>query len=232
MLTTREAFLLVRHTAELIGAYEAALDPRNRPYYEDLCARLAGDRHGYRGISRDPLVPLSFGVADDYEPAARQRYAELADAKPDDFVHDLLPSLAAARDVQRLLVAADRYEILRIRSGDFVPDPLTLGYDIGYWAGDHFSLICDSAVLPTWHPPQPEAFQSLVDALRALNTHFLFSTHEEAEAFRSYYCSQAWAETESESGEFCVIEVAGPFPRVRRSKGSCRGWGRWGGAGR
>jgi hypothetical protein len=28
-----------------------------------------------------------------------------------------------------------------------------LGYDVGYWAGDHYSIIADTIITPTWHGP-------------------------------------------------------------------------------
>jgi hypothetical protein len=48
-----------------------------------------------------------------------------------------------------------------IRSRELDTSGHLLGYDIGYWRGDHYSLISDSFVAPCWHPPAPDAFRTL-----------------------------------------------------------------------
>ena len=55
-----EAFLIVRHTHDLLMAFEERLEPVNRPYYEALRRELTGDPGQYRGISRNPLLPLDY----------------------------------------------------------------------------------------------------------------------------------------------------------------------------
>ncbi len=211
---TAEAFLIVRQTQDLIQAYEERLPAANRPYYEALRRCLGHNPGQYRGISRNPLLPFGYHdaacvVLEDAETGARKRLAELVGYRPHDIRHNLLSSHGAAREVFGLLADPSRWEIIRICRPDQPEGASVLGYDVGYWggAGDHFSIICDSAVTPTWHPPQPDAFESLVEALRPLNSHFLFSSAETAAGFRTYYRGQYWAETESEMGEFAVIEV-------------------------
>jgi hypothetical protein len=209
-----EAYALLRPASELVAEYEARLSDENRPHYTRLRRLVRGDPARYRGISRDPLTPFGLGLtADDtVETTARRLYGELVGAKPDDFVYELLPTLVAAREVYRMLTAPNRYELVRLRRSGFSPAASVLGYDIGYWGDDYFSLICDVAVTPTWHPPQPEAFESLALALRSLNQHFLFTSPHATGAYREYYRGQPWAETEMEPDQFCIIEVAAVEP--------------------
>jgi hypothetical protein len=89
-----------------------------------------------------------------------------------------------------------------------LPQPGVLGYDVGYWSGDHFSLINDTLVAPLWHPPQPEDFQELAAHAHELNNHVLFPSASLAAKFRQWYLTKPWAETEYEPGEFCLIRVS------------------------
>lgn len=83
-----------------------------------------------------------------------------------------------------------------------------LGYDIGYWGGDHFSLIAGTIVIPRWHPPAPEDFADLAAALSCLNENLLFDSTVDADEFKQFYKSKSWAETEDYDGQFCAIRVA------------------------
>jgi hypothetical protein len=76
------------------------------------------------------------------------------------------------------------------------------GYDVGYWGGDHFLIVCDTVVAPQWHPPDPDDFFEVAERVRGLNEHLLFPNHGDALAFRSYYLSKEWAETEFGPGQF------------------------------
>ena len=192
-----------------------------------LCQRLIAALHRlprtlYRGISRFPLMPLpstdpailkSFtdtgcDVHTNFD--ARLRFFELVgdDIAESDFDGDLLPDLDAAREVFSLLESPDDYEIIRLVRESFLDDVDCLGFDVGYWGGDHYSIICDSAVRPTWHPPRPESFEELAGQLTRINEHFLFGSPDAAASFRSWYLTQDWAETEMQPGEFCVIQLA------------------------
>ena len=101
-----EAFLIVRHQHDLLMAFEERLEPVNRPYYEALRRELTGDPGHYRGISRNPLLPLDYPdfacvILDSPEVAARRRFAEHVGARPKDILHELLPSHEAAREVSQ-----------------------------------------------------------------------------------------------------------------------------------
>ena len=120
---------------------------------------------------------------------------------------DLLRDDSQGREVFSLLEVRSRYELLHLARREFLKLDHLLGYDIGYWGGDHYSLIADSFVVPRWHPPQPDAFHVLSEQLRNLNTHLLFPTSEAAASFRAWYRTQGWAETEGHEDEFEIIQV-------------------------
>ncbi len=175
----------------------------------------------YRGIGRSWIQPFpsldttmikqfaDTGCDMSTEPSARCRFRELigeSELYPD-VDEDLFDNESVAREIFSLLRDADRYELLHLRRREFAQSALSLGYDIGYWGGDHYSLISDSFVAPRWHPPQPEAFHILADQLRPLNAHLLFPTSEAAASFRAWYRTQEWAEIEGRENEFEIIQV-------------------------
>lgn len=195
-----------------------------RPF-ERLCDKLKPlERTAYRGISRDPLTPLpsldpevlrqfeESGCDVKTEQAARRRFLEaLGDNIPeDDFDYDLLPDYDAAQEVFSLLESPNEYEIIQVAREPFAADGNCLGFDVGYWGGDHYSIVCDSAVHPVWHPPDPECIDDLARELQVLNESFLFSSAESAASFRSWYRTQHWAETEGYPDQFCIIRVDRP----------------------
>lgn len=179
------------------------------------------DPQQYRGTSRFPLSPypsLDAKVIEEFRKSgldmqtdarARHRFCEItgeAGADDDDFDYDLLSNAADAMEVMSLVDDPDKWEIIRVsrlsesRHG-------ALGFDIAYWGGDHFSLIADTIVIPTWHPPDSKDFMALREALSSLNACLLFDSAQAAEDFKTYYKSRPWAETEATDGEFCIIRV-------------------------
>jgi hypothetical protein len=193
--------------------------------FQRLCQALEPfPRTCYRGISRFPIQPLpspnpeilraftESGCDVDTEYAARRRFLEiLGEDIPDtDFDEALLPSFSAAQEIFALLEAPGEYEIVHVRREAFCNDADCLGFDVGYWGGDHYSIVCDSAVRPLWHPPQPDCFDELACALATVNEHFLFRNPEDAAEFRAYYRTQPWAETETWPDEFCIIQLSRP----------------------
>jgi hypothetical protein len=193
--------------------------------FQRLCETLKPlPRERYRGISRFPLMPLpsvdpevllefqESGCDVKTDHAARRRFLQMLgdDVPESDFDEDLLPDYTAARDVFALLDSPNEYEIVQFAREPFLDDAVCLGFDVGYWGGDHYSIICDSAVRPLWHPPQPECFEELARELKIVNESFLFPSAECAAAFRSWYRTQYWAETESRPDEFCIIQVNKP----------------------
>src|SRR5438105_8536678 len=150
------------------------------------------DPASYRGIercplSKDPVVePWLAGDAEHYRAvderntAARVRFIEIVGS------HDLcasspntLPTLGHARELLNLVDSPLTYEIVRLTKA--LPEtPRTeshLGFDVGYWDGDSYSILCDSAIWPVWHPPPIDIFVTLSKQLRDLNSHCLFPTY-------------------------------------------------------
>jgi hypothetical protein len=208
----------------LVKAYDESMRTHKAAeLYRQLCETLRPlPRAAYRGISRFPLMPLpsldpavlrefeESGCDMKTEQAARRRFLELlGDASECDY-DDLLPDRATVRDVFSFLESASEYEIVQVAREPFLADADCLGFDVGYWGGDHYSIICDSAVRPLWHPPQPECFDELARELKMVNESFLFPSAEDAAQFRSWYRTQYWAETESRPDEFCIIQVNKP----------------------
>ena len=96
-----------------------------------------------------------------------------------------------------------KWEIIRIAKTSRTNKQTTLGYDVGYWGGYNFSIIADVCVIPRWHPPIPEDFENVIEALSSLNNYMLFDSAEEAENYRQFYKSKTWAE----EGDFCIIQI-------------------------
>jgi hypothetical protein len=224
----KRGYALLRMSSLLLSDYDEAnwLTQEGIQYLRDLRNAVSFVLPSrYRGISRDPLCPfptLDTEIIKAFEETggdmqsnqrARWRFREIIceDTPFEDYDEDVLPNLAAAQEVYALLDDSDEYEIVIVAREPLESDIRLLGFDIGYWGGDHFSLICDSIIMPMWHPPDPADFDELAGKLRGLNEHVLFQTWREAESFRNYYMTKPWAETESVSGEFCIIQVGLPI---------------------
>jgi hypothetical protein len=226
-MSQTSGYAILRMPAALVEAYDLSMRSHAASeLFQRLCQALKPlpPRTCYRGTSRFPIEPLpstnpeilhaftESGCDVDTERTARRRFLEiLGDDIPDtDFDEALLPSLSAAQEVFALLKSPGEYEIVQVSREPFCNDADCLGFDVGYWGGDHYSIICDSAVRPLWHPPQPGCFDELACALVTVNEHFLFRKPEDAAEFRSYYRTQPWAETETRPDEFCIIQLSRP----------------------
>jgi hypothetical protein len=181
----------------------------------------------YRGTGRSWLKPFpSFDesmieafakTGNDMQSNARARRrflktVEEFDIKPEED-EDLFANELLAREVFSLLDDSNQYELLQLQRRDFSSSGNLLGYDIGYWSGDHYSLIADCFVKPRWHPPQPDKFPVLAEQLRGLNSYLLFPTPSDAANFRTWYRRQEWAETEGHKDEFEIIQVCTVNPK-------------------
>jgi hypothetical protein len=129
----------------------------------------------------------------------------------------VLSTLAQAEELLLLVDRLEEYEIVRLSDDDFSETPM-FGYDVGYWGGGTYSILCDSVIWPMWHGPNPEAFDHLLQYVEPLNAHMLFPDHASANRFRSFYLTQPWAETEAAAGDFSVIRV----DEVERSQDALR----------
>jgi hypothetical protein len=178
----------------------------------------------YRGIDRSPLcehpIPDHGSSAtpehralDDCDVAARVRMLDFVGRSNEDYfgsIRCVVPTVENARELESLLETPSQYEIVRLSQsspGEGCVEDKDLGFDIGYWGSDSYSIICDSAIWPRWHGPYDDVLPELATRLAELNPNCLFQTHEAADRFRSWYRSQDWAEQEGEPGEFCIIKV-------------------------
>jgi hypothetical protein len=221
-------YLIVMKPEPLIDWYE-----KRGPFikyekeYKTLRMAFSGfNVRNYRGVSRACLLgPIPFTERDDleayYQESVENRAAitkwwellinkvENEDINSDnDDDGDILPSIESALEIYRLLDIPEQYEIIKVKRQDFEINLNTLGFDIGYWGGDHFSLIADTLVTPMWHPAPEEDYQELRQRLSALNQNMLFENPEDASEFRNWYKSKDWAETEDREDEFCIIQIA------------------------
>lgn len=76
------------------------------------------------------------------------------------------------------------------------PDPLLgelLGFDLG-WGTSAYSILCDAAIMPCWHPPTFDALDALSMQVARLNKHMLFDTVSDAENYLRWYRTQPWSE--------------------------------------
>jgi hypothetical protein len=177
------------------------------------------DPGAYRGMERCPLSEVPEPdpgwiqatppeTLTNVDERARQRLLEILgpNHECEHYPCSLVPMLAQACELMRLVDRPEEYEIVRLSHGESSNAPL-LGYDVGYWGGGNFSILCDSVIWPVWHGPVPEAFDELAQHIECLNAHALFPDHESADRFRSFYVKQSWAETEAVTGEFSVIRI-------------------------
>ena len=204
-------YALMRTPDSSLRRYEASSFARdNAAELERLRTALPSvDPTQYRGISRDPLELLphcSPNEPDDRALTLMRDLVPVDSVSLDPLVH-LLPDRASALKVHQLLDQPSHYEIIFVSRAPAASVDDSFGFDVGYWGGDHFSLICDVAVAPRWHPPDPRDYAELAEQLRVLNAHALFRTRPDARAFTDYYRSKSWAESEFEPGEFAIIEV-------------------------
>ena len=142
----------------------------------------------------------------DPEPEARSLFLEFLG--PEDYQTQypraFLRQLEQIEAVQAVLSCKERYEVVEICAPPECPRDL-LGFDVGYWGGGNFSILCDATVWPLWHAPSQSALPDLARAVAALNKHVLLPTELAATEYLSWYCSQPWGE--QDPGEFSVMAI-------------------------
>lgn len=178
----------------------------------------------YRGVDRCPLCedPIpdpgwsatpEHRALDHHDIAARARMLDFVGRWNKDYfgsVRCVVPTVENARELASLLETPSQYEIVRLSQsspGEVCVEDKDLGFDIGYWGRDSYSIICDAAIWPRWHGPYDDILPELATRLTELNSNCLFQAHEAADRFRSWYRTQDWAEQEGEPGEFYIIKV-------------------------
>jgi hypothetical protein len=211
------AFALMRDPIELEAVFRnSPFFVRNERAIEALRAPLpAGLAERYRGIGRFPFTeyaergPGWQGADPHFDDAeTRAREVLLSFLGPDDHVtpypRAFLGGRADAAAVRAALSRREHYELVELCSGA-VSSVELLGFDVGYWGGGNFSILCDAAIWPTWHPATSEAIPELTWHLGKLNQYSLFPTLEAAREYATWYVGQDWAEGPPE--DFVSIAV-------------------------
>jgi len=219
---TNKGYLTVLKPELVIQQFEQRDNVKDYPeYYKKLRnAFRSFDPLKYRGISRYPLEAypsLDQNELDYYaregvdlysDKNARMKLLEIVpETTPDFYDVSFIENCTDALEIFKLLDEPQKWEIIQVRRDTFEEIKHTLGFDIGYWSSDHFSLIADTIVIPMWHVPDEKDYAELEARLRHLNKNLLFKTPKQATDFKIYYKSKEWAETEDIEGEFCVIQV-------------------------
>lgn len=235
MLPQRQTkgFVLVRKPDRFVDAYDSSeVARKNITFLRQIRNAISFlDPRNYRGIAREPLEPWS-SIDEELlkrgaptlmdlgkEQAARKMFLKINGEDREewwdnyingwDYNKSLIIDLGTAKKLYVALNNPEDYEIIEISREIYGSDYDFLGFDVGNWGSGEFSVICDSVLMPRWHPPDPNDLPELAERLRCLNQHVLFSTTEEAEEFRQYYRSKPWAETEEQANEFDIIRIAG-----------------------
>ena len=227
VISPHAGFGLMKMPALLSAAYERS--PSAERTQEGLLALRTALKDvnavNYRGIDRCPLCENPIpepgwatdaehcGSLDERDIAARVRMLDFVGRLNRDYsgpMRCFVPTVENAHELMTLVDSPSEYEIVRLSQSsadELCVEDKDLGFDIGYWGSDSYSIICDSAICPRWHGPYGDVLPELVTRLAELNSNCLFQTHEAADRFRSWYRSQDWAEQEGEPGEFCIIKV-------------------------
>jgi hypothetical protein len=228
-----KGFVLVRKPDRLMDVYDGSKEARkNITFLRQVRSAVSFlNPRNYRGISRDSLKPWSSideallkKEASTFMDLGREQSARKIFLKVngedreewDDYINgwdynkSLILDLITAKKLYEDLDNPEDYEIIEISREIYGSDYDSLGFDIGYWGSGEFSLICDSVLMPRWHPPDLSDLSELSERLRCLNQHVLFSTTEEAEEFRQYYRYKQWGETEDQAVKFDIIQIAVP----------------------
>jgi hypothetical protein len=179
--------------ADALSTYLAALE-RALPIVE---------RSRYRGFSRYPIERWweKEPPGDGRDGKARRRIWELYGVDPtlqwsgaSLFDSDLLLTQEVAQEVLSLSDAPSERELLHVVRGETALASSTIGFDVGYWGGDHFSIIADAMVMPRWHPCDVELLHRLEPWSRRLNEYLLCPTATAAAEYLEWYVAQPWAE--------------------------------------
>lgn len=221
-----KGFMIVRKTDELFGKYmEGGLVAENIEYCKALRDTFSFvNPKSYRGVSREPLTPWSSDddkvLSNDNIPVnikVRKKFLEvngqdrnIFDYDEDgwDYNKELIASFNDAIEIYSMLDNPAGYEIIEVVRFNWGTECDFLGFDIGYWGSDHFSLISDLVIMPQWHPAAPEDFDELKKHFLSLNEYCLFPNAQVAEDFKNYYLSKSWSESEEYCDEFCIIQIS------------------------
>ncbi len=206
-----DGFLIVQDASLIVAAFDAVqIAGGLAEPLRDLRNELSFiEPTKYRGMGRAPLEPYLGSIIERLRErgedvsnlTARKRFAEFVgeDNGP------LIPDLETGRKLISLLDKSALWEIIGVSQESLEPTANTLGFDLGWWGSEFYSLIADCAVAPHWHGPPFERLRELAQHLRSLNENVLFPGAANALEFLSYYEGQDWAETDN----FVPVRIEG-----------------------
>lgn len=219
------AYAHMRHAATLEAAWLASSRVRARIDQVIELRRAIGLRNAssYRGIGRFPFAEWWEGGPGseaerppECDPEAKARAPLNGLLGPDDYQmpspRSCLTNFDGAVAVREALVSPNDYELVELALEPDRPGQL-LGFDIGYWGGGNYSILCDAAIWPTWHPPASRSFAELSTFVRGLNDVLLFPSAAFAQIYLDWYTAQEWAEEPAD--DFKIIGVGAVGVRAR-----------------
>ncbi|GHV58705.1 hypothetical protein AGMMS49579_26330 [Spirochaetia bacterium] len=209
-----EAFLIVEKQNIVIENYMDHM--KNNEYFQKGFAEFRTyfsniNIGNYRGISRNVLSAIPEKFQKEFpgkEPLAQflmNKTLEKYSNDNDDM--SLIMDIKECLEIYEKIEHKGNYEIIKSVKDDYMNEEKILGFDIGYWGGDNFSIISDSMILPTWHVAPENAYYELREYSLKLNQNLLFSNIEDTKEFREYYLKQDWAETETYKGQICIQKI-------------------------
>jgi hypothetical protein len=126
--------------------------------------------------------------------AAKFKLLEIEKEQKDDTrINFYFDNIIEVNSVFELLDDKSKFEKIETILDQMEMLPGSYGFDIGYWCGD-FSIIADTAIKPTWHPPDLDDMYDVVLQLKKLNQFCLFDTYNDALDYKEIYLSKKWAE--------------------------------------
>lgn len=176
-------YLIVRKPDEILRLFEESIVKRNvvEEYKKFRNVFSYFNPAKYLGISRDPLFGVSQDRQSDFgeilEPEASDYLSILEENNlcVDDLIFDYNDAINTFKKINNKQI----YEIIRVCKEKFEYNSNVIGFDIGYCGGDHFSLIADTIVIPTWHGPPEKDYNEILNKLKPLlNENLLFNTVE------------------------------------------------------
>lgn len=181
-----EAYLIVLPGKHCIEKYSGEI--ARSKYLEEIRNAFSFlELTNYRGISRYPLSSEGF---------------ELNHELADDTLY--FDKSVAQKVIEKINGV---YELIKISK--LAKNGITdfLGFDIGYFGGDCFSAICDSVIMPRWHPVDVQNMKCFSSHIKKLNKNLLFETYKDAKLFYDFYIEQSWSEKPLYPEQIGIIKV-------------------------
>jgi len=222
-------YLIVQYQAIKLNKW--LVQHKNKIEFQEYLKELRNifnfiEPQNYKGIDRSALSGetekelFKYSPEEDiYTKNARVKMYEILKQKQDaflnyaDFVDDEngFINIEDAKYIYNLIENKNEYEIIEVMRNNYTVTDKLLGFDIGYWGGDHFSIISDIIITPQWHPADPEDFKEIIYYANKLNQNILFKNENDALEYLKYYRTKKWAETdapnENEESEFYIIQI-------------------------